>query len=173
MKTLLTFSLLFFFVCCSPKVAYYNGIKEKYKLEESEIKKIQFYTSNDIILYKSVSESDRKTDKGELIVSNKTAENRLIIKKGTRGVLMKIENPNRMLISFETDDKTLAFESVSEAGQYKLKTDTIVDGKAKVNYGDQSYFVSQGNGSVYLVFKIKKLNKRKSNDKIVGGRKVD
>lgn len=173
MKKIIFILSLVCLIQCSPKVAYHNGVKEKYKLEESEIKKIQFYTSDDIILYKTESESDRKTNKGELVVSNKTAEDRIIIKKGTRGVVLKIENANRLQVSFETDDKTLNFESVSEVGQYKLKVDEVVDGKGKVKYGANTYYVSQGNGTVYLKFKIKKLNKSKSKDQVVGGRKVD
>ena len=173
MKHLFSILLLLFVVACSPKVAYHNGIKDKYKLQEAEIKKIQFYTSGDIVLYKSESESDRKTDKGELVVSNKTEEDRLIIKKGTPGVVIKIESQNKMLISFETDDKTLVFESVNNTGEYKLKVDEWVDGKGKLTYGNQVYYATQHEGNVYLTFKIKKLNKKKSTDKVIDGRKID
>lgn len=166
MLTLLLFS-------CSPKVAYHNGIKDRYSLTDGEIGKIQFYVSDDIILYKSESESGHKTDKGELVVSNKTDENRIIIKKGTPGVVIKIEDAHTLLVSFETDDKTLKFASQTDNGSYTLQVEEWINGRGKITYGKDTYYAASGSGNVYLIFKIRKLDKKKSTDKVVGGRKVN
>ena len=48
------------FSSCSPKVPYTTYLANKYELTETDLKKVQFYTSEDIIL--STKESSSKTE---------------------------------------------------------------------------------------------------------------
>lgn len=172
-KLLLLFPVLVLLLSgCAKKTAYTKSVQERYQLSEQEIKKIQFYTSEDIVMLKSESQSGRETKEGELVVSSSTSEDRLIIKKGTPCVVTAIDG-DKFRISFETDAKTLTFESKSASSYYLLVAETVENGKAKVNYGTENYILQQGSGAVYLLFKLKKLKKYKSRDQFVKGRKVD
>lgn len=168
--TLLTATLLL--VACARKSPYTKAIEERYSLKVEEVKKIQFYTSDDIILLKTQAQSGRETNKGELVVSSSTTDDRLIIKKGTPGVMVN-SNGDKVQVSFETDAKTLTFESKSKNSSFYLLADSLANGKPIAKYGDETYIISQGSGVVYLQFKMKKLKKYKSRDTFVKGRKID
>ncbi|HCA83684.1 MAG TPA: hypothetical protein DEP18_07840 [Flavobacteriales bacterium] len=164
------FSLLLF--ACAKKTAFTSSIREKYTLSDAEIRKIQFFTSDDIILLKSENQSGRETKQGELVVSSKTSEDRVLIKKGTPGVIIS-QKGNTYRISFDTDDRTLPFEAKSDFSAFYLTSDTLIGNKPTVRYGTNQYTISLGNSSVFLQFKLKKLKKYKTNDQVVKGRKID
>ncbi len=175
LRYILTFSLAAFMLAgCSRKIAFTNAIKQKYQLTEAEIKKIQFYTSEDIILYNKESVNNTGTDKGSLVVSSKSQESRILIKKGTPCIVEKVVDSDKLAVSFETGEgKVLVFGATSANGQYKLLADSWTDGRGQLTYGNQTFYASQGSGYTYLVFKLKKLNKSQASQKVVGGRKIN
>ena len=144
---------VFFFTACSPLVPYTNAVKEKYQITDDEVKKIQFYTSEDIILFKKESSGNKETSKGELIVSSGVNEERLLIKKGTPCVVEKVIGTDKLALSFETGE-----------GKY------LIFGSSGAN---QTYYASQGSGNTYIVFKLKSFSKYKSSTKTVSGKKVN
>jgi hypothetical protein len=157
---------------CAKKIPFTNAIRDKYNLTADEIKSIQFYISDDIVLYKKESEGGRNTEEGKLVVKENTSEDRIIIKKGTPCVVTDVVGTNKLVVSFETNDKTLDFESIGNS-EFRLKAETWTNGRGKITYGDAIYYASQGSGSTYLEFQLKKLKKYKSKDTVVKGRKID
>jgi hypothetical protein len=157
---------------CAKKIPFTNAIRDKYNLTADEIKSIQFYISDDIVLYKKESEGGRNTEEGKLVVKENTSEDRIIIKKGTPCVVTDVVGANKLVVSFETNDKTLDFESIGNS-EFRLKAETWTNGRGKITYGDAIYYASQGSGSTYLEFQLKKLKKYKSKDTVVKGRKID
>ncbi|MFM9055388.1 MAG: hypothetical protein ACKOQY_01695 [Bacteroidota bacterium] len=60
-----SFALLciFLFNACSPKVPFTQQIREQYKLSPDELKRIQFYLSDPVVLRRmEQSEREKKTD---------------------------------------------------------------------------------------------------------------
>lgn len=159
---------------CSPKVPYTSYLASKYQLTESELKKIQFYTSEDIVLVTSESNSKTETEKGEIIVSSNTAQDQIVIKKGTPGVLEKQMGTDRVQISFEVGEgKFLVFGSSGQREPFKLQAENWNGGKGKLMYAGKTYYATGLSGTAHLLVVIKKFQKKKSNQTVVEGRKID
>lgn len=171
---ILFFACMLVFIACSPLVPYTNAVKEKYHITDDEVKKIQFYTSEDIILYKKENSGNKETSKGELIVSSGVNEERLLIKKGTPCVVEKVIDRDKLALSFESGEgKYLIFGSSTANGEYKLLAESWNNGRGKLNYANQTYYASQGSGNTYIVFKLKSISKYKSRTKTLSGKKIN
>ncbi|HLP11484.1 MAG TPA: hypothetical protein VK177_06070 [Flavobacteriales bacterium] len=159
---------------CSPKVAYTSYLASKYQLTEDELKKVQFYTSEDIVLYTRESSSKTGTENGTIVVSSSEAENQILIKKGTPGVMLKQVGTDKVYISFEVgDNKFLVFGSTGQREPFKLQAESWDGGRGKLSYDGKTYYASTLSGTAHLLVSIKKFQKRKSDQKVVEGRKVE
>ncbi len=162
------------FSACSPKVPYTTALATKYQLTESELKKVQFYTSEDIVLSTKESSSKTETENGNIVVNSNTAEDQIIIKKGTPGILEKQVGSDKLNISFEVGEgKDLVFGSVGKQEPYRLQAENWDNGKGKLLYGGKTYYASGYSGTAHLMVYIKKFQKKKSNQTVVEGRKVN
>ena len=175
MKRLRLLALLLVFASCAPRVPFTQQIREEYKLTEDELKSIQFYVSHNIVLKRGEKMDKQKaTEDGALKIKSGQSVEGIVIKAGTRGVVEKVVDGNRLAISFEVGDNTyLVFgEGKSMNGYYTLQATEWKDGRGTINYGDQLYMSNAGSGSIYLLFKLKKLDQYRKKQKIVKGRKV-
>ncbi|MFI5205066.1 MAG: hypothetical protein ACHQF2_11275, partial [Flavobacteriales bacterium] len=159
---------------CAPKVPFTMAVQEKYKLTDTDIKKIQFYTSEDIVLYKGESESKTETAGGEVVITSSKQEEKLIIKKGTPCVVVKIEGKDKLYLGFDAGDgKMLLFSGKSANDPFKLTAEEWVNNRGKLKYDGKTYYASSTSASTYLMFRLKKLEKSKRNQTVVKGRKVN
>jgi len=176
MKTkiiLYTAALTLLLSACSRKVPYTSYLANKYQLTEVDLKKVQFYTSEDIILSTKESSSKTETENGNIVVSSNTAEDQIIIKKGTPGILEKQVGSDKVYISFEVGEgKFLVFGSTGQREPFRLQAENWDNGKGKLTYGGKVYFASGYSGTAHLLVYIKKFQKKKSNQKVVEGRKI-
>jgi hypothetical protein len=158
---------------CSPKQPYTSYLAAKYKLTEADLKKIQFYTSEDIILSTKMSASKTETEKGDLVISSNTSEDQIIIKKGTPGILEKMSGTEKVYISFEVGEgKFLVFGSNGQREPFRLMADSWENGNGKLTYAGKTYYATGLSGKSYLLIRIKKSQKRKSSQTVVEGRKI-
>lgn len=167
-------SLLLAMQSCAPKVPFTMAIQEKYKLTDTDIKKIQFYTSDDIVLYKAESASKTETTGGEVVVTNKSQEERLLIKKGTPCVVVKIEGKDKLYLGFDAGDgKMLLFSGRTGNDPFKLKAEEWVNNRGKLTYDGKTYYASASSASTYIEFRLKKLEQYKQKQTVVKGRKLN
>ena len=172
--TLVFFGLILSMTACSPRVIYTSGVQKKYRLTESDLKKIQFYVSDDIVLYTREIDSKTETDKGELVVKSNSEEERILIKRGTPCVVEKIIGTDKLSVSFETGEgKFLIFGTAEANGPYKLLAESWSNGRGKLTYNNKTYYASSASGNAYLLFTLTKEQKHQSNQKVVEGRKIN
>jgi hypothetical protein len=160
---------------CSPKVPFTQGIRDKYKLSEAELKSIQFYTSDVIVLKRGeMSEKEKDTKEGTLTIKGGNKVEQIIIKPNTPCVVQQVYDGNRISVAFEDGkEKYLVFGSMhSKNGYYLLQLLNGDNNKETINYGEKLYYASRGSDQVFLVLKIKSLNKFELDQKIVKGKKV-
>lgn len=175
LRTILVLSIVMLVAAsCSNKVPYTTYLANKYQLTESDLKKIQFYTSEDIILSTNESSSKMGTEKGEVVISSNTSQDQIIIKKGTPGILEKQVGTDKMSISFEVGEgKFLVFGSNGQREPFKLQAENWNGGVGKLTYAGKTYYASGNSGYAQLLIVVKSFQKRKSNQKVVEGRKVE
>ncbi len=159
---------------CAPRIPFTQTIREQYDLSENELKLLQFYNSNDIVLTRV--EEDKKTKKtqdGTLKITTGKAYDQVIIKAGTPGVLEKSVDNQRIGISFEDDGKYLVFgDPNNRKANYTLLAPKWENNRAVLLYGGNEYYANQGASNIYLKFKMSKLNKIKRQTRVAKGRKL-
>lgn len=159
---------------CAPLVPFTQTVREKYDLQETELKSIQFYTSHDIVLRRGDVGSNKVTKEGELVVMQEHKVEEIFIKAGTPCVIQQVADGNRVTVSFEDDgSKYLVFGSLSARdGYYKLLALEWHQGRGIINYGGNTYYVPRGSENIHLLFKMKSLGKFEKEQRVVKGKKL-
>lgn len=159
---------------CSPKIPFTQSARDQYKLSPEEIGKIQFYTSDAIILRKGASEKGKTTEDGKLVIKSEKSIQQVVIKSKTPGTIDQVVDVNSFKVSFEDGaEKSLVFSSQNDRnGYYHLVPASHEGGKLKINYGGESYNAVDGSESAILLFKMKSLKKLKVVEKVAKGKKV-
>ena len=159
-------------VCCacSSLQPFTNGAKNSYGLSESELKKVQFYLSGDLVLYKSKSEGNTATEGGVVNVNNSKDIEKIVIKSGTPGVLKAYVDKGKIAVQFEEgENKFLLFGNESSNGLYQLLAKEWKNGTGILTYDGKDYRISQGGGGTHLMFSVKKRTKTTINERKATG----
>ena len=163
--------LTIFISSCASKIPFTSDIHKEYNLSEDKLKKVQFYTSGEIILFTSEKEEEAFIFKGKLLMKEEKNTEKITIKKNTPCVLIKIIEHNRFLFSFENEGNNfLLFGNNNNDGYYSIMAKEWNNKKAIIKYGKGEYFTT--NGNVFLKVKIKKLKKLKNKQRTVKGKRI-
>ena len=164
-----TIVTLFVFASCrTGKVPFNQDIRTG--LSEVSLKKVQFYTSGEIVLYKTKEDGSESVAEGIVLIQNKKDCEKVIIPAGTPCILEKAIDDKRLLFSFEVGDgKFIAF-GTSNGESYSLLAKEWQNGSGVIKYANKTYFTQ--NGDIYLNVILKKINKLKSRERLIKGRRV-
>jgi hypothetical protein len=160
---------------CGQKVAYTDALKEEFDLTPTNLTKIQFFTSSQIILERNAESGNQSTGSdGALVVNSSKTQDRIIIPTNTKCVFEKVGTSNDIQVRFEVGTgKILKFATrpTQTTGRYYL----VADWKNNVGtleYGNETYTLASGSSSAYLQVVLRKLQRTKRKDRIVRGMKV-
>lgn len=170
MRYIKIIALLLVFSSCATKVPFTSDIQNKHKFSEETLKKVQFYTSEEIVLYLVKQDGDVVVNEGKIIFRNDEQVQKIVIKKNTPCVLEEIVEQNKFLFSFEYGkDRVLLFGN-NHNGYYSLMAKEWKNKVGEVSYGNKTYLTA--NGNVYLNVKMKELNRVNAKQRTVKGRKI-
>lgn len=176
MKYLSILVVGFLLFSCGTKVPLNNQLKEDYNLNETNMKKVQFYTSQIIYLERSKSTGSQGTSAdGTLVTSKSSEQDRIIIPASTKCIFESFGPNGEVILRFETGvGKTLKFgvRATQTNGKYYLFADWQTDKGGELKYGNETYYATTESGSAYLMVVLKKLNKTRRKDRVVKGMKV-
>ena len=177
MKVLSIFFGLFLLVSCGMKVPFTNEIRDEFGLEtDKELRMVQFFTSETIILEKNKSTDNQSaTEDGALVSSSRNTEERLIIPINTKCVFDGYGPNKELMIRFEMGTgKALLFATRANqpSGKCYLVADFSTSKGGKLTYGNETYYTTSTGSSAYLLVVLKKLQKTRKKDRIVKGMKV-
>lgn len=163
------------FGACAQRIPFTQEVREKEKLSEEEIKKIQFYPSHDIVLQRGeAGEKGKEISEGTLMTKDEKSVEQVIIKAGTPGIADRVLDGNRISVRFEEGEgKFLVFGDPTNQGRYTLLAgEWDKNNRGKLQYGGKTYFTTQGAANVYLTFRMKNLYQFKKNQTVVKGMKL-
>lgn len=176
MKTIFaSLTLILLFSSCGPNLKYFTqDLYSEYRWSERDLKRIQFYVSQDIILYRGLSGQDTKIDDGKIRVESDREVEEIVIKKGTPGIFIDSPKSNRFAVSFDTDkDQFLMFgPSQKTNGRYVLLAKDWDRNSGEVTYGGELYETSSASAYAALMVDIKKAKRTKYNSKTAEGNRV-
>lgn len=167
--------ILLGFSSCSPTLRpFTQRLYEENEWSESELKRVQFYLSQDIVLRRQASRASSRIEEGAIKVRNGRKVEEVVIRKGTPGVLLFIPKDERFAVSFEDNDKFLMFGPNPKAGdRYVLLASDWNNRQGKVTYGEGKYWVDANNGIASLMVDLKRVRNTSVKSRTVGGRKVN
>ena len=171
--TFLSLGLILF--SCGTKVPVTNELKEQYNLNEKNMKIVQFYTSQTIILQRSRTSGSQGASDGKLVASKSSEQDRIIIPSNTKCVFDSYGSNGGVFIRFELGvGKTLKFavRPSQSTGKYYLVANWKPEVGGEIMYGNESYYATPESGTAYLMVVLKKLNKTNRKDRVVKGMKV-
>lgn len=162
---------------CGTKVPYTKEVKKNFNLTTEKLKKVQFYSSETIILERSKKQNQTTTtsEKGDLVSSSVASSERIVIPANRRCIFEKMEDDGSIQIRFEMGaGRTLRFAERKNISNGRLYLKALwKNGKGELDYGGAVYYAVRESASAYLMVRLKNYNKNKRNERVVKGLKVD
>ncbi|MDN5214158.1 hypothetical protein QQ020_18925 [Fulvivirgaceae bacterium BMA12] len=161
---------------CTPQLVPYTArVQGETGLGEAELKKVQFYNSDRIVLFREVGKNTTEIVSGEIkIVDGKQIEE-IVINPLTPGVLVNSADGKRFGISFEQGpDRYLVFGlNPRKAGTYSIYGRDWRNHIATVDYDGKEFKLAPQSSESILLVNLKKLNGLKVNSRTARGRSVN
>lgn len=169
-------SLMFFLSSCSKKLTpFTERLHDQYRWTDSDLERIQFYLSEDIVLRRVMSGGKSEIAEGKIRSIDGKQVEEIVFKKGTPGVFVFSPKSDRMGISFETGggDAFLMFGPNSKLnGKYVLLAKDWDRRTGKVTYDGKTYSTSYESAYATLLVDLKTAQQVKYSKTTVGGRTV-
>lgn len=160
---------------CKNLVPYSDAVKTKYNLSDDQLKHVQFYVSDPIVLQHKITDgSSTQIADGKIKIINGEKVEEIIIRSGTPGVLVRNDD-GKFEVSFEKgDDHFLRFGS--NPSRYNSYVLLASDWKGKigtVNYAGNKYYTSPESADAILLIDIRKIANYQRDERVAKGRKVN
>ena len=162
---------------CAPTLRpFTQNLYDDYRWTENDLKRIQFYLSDDIIMTRQSSTGQSEIEGGEIKVIEGRSIEEVIIPKGTPGAFLFSPKSDRFAVSFEAnnDELYLMFGPNPKAGdRYVLLASEWKKRRGKVTYGGKKWKVNYNGAWAGLMVDLKKIKKVNVNKSKAKGRVVD
>lgn len=158
---------------CKNLVPYTDALRQKYNWSETEIKRIQFYTSDAITLQRRITDGSTEIVSGKIKTIKGEKVDEVIIASGTPGILVSDAN-GKFSISFEKDDSyALSFGNNPHMNnRYSLTFSSLQNKVGKIIYNGKEYYTSPESVDAILMVDLRKIDKTELNQRVAKGRKV-
>ncbi len=173
----MTFSLLLLMSSCSRELRPFTAnILKEGNWSDTELKKIQFYLSEDIVIRRKLTEGVNEITSGgsiKIFKGEKVEEVR--IPHGTPGVFLFRANDDHFAIGFDAinDKRYLMFgPNPKRQGSYVLLASEWKNQLGKVRYDDRFFFTDEPSAWSALLVDLRKIKNVEVTSKTERGRRV-
>lgn len=163
------------FSSCSSKLTYFTeDLNTRYRWTEDELKKIQFYVSQDIVMKREVTGGSTDIISGKIKIEDGRQIEEVVIRKGTPGAFLFSPKEGRFAVGFEeSNERYLMFgPSPKYSDRFVLLASDWDRRKGSVTYDNKTWSVSSDNAYAALLVDLRKINKVDVNSRVAKGRKV-
>ena len=174
-SVLLSLVLIIGLSSCKTLVPYSQGMKELNNWNESQLRSLQFYNSETIILNRQLKSNSTDIVSGKVKMVDGREVEEIIIKRGTPGIVAAIPDANRLAVSYEiSDDYFLTFGVDPKRGdRYYLRLkDYEKNQYATVTYSGKTFNVSPMALNSFLQVNMKQIKKEQKKLRVAKGRKL-
>ena len=175
MKKLLFFALILFSLgSCKNLEPFTQDLYEREGWTESDLRKIQFYLSQEVTLKRQKVDDDTEIKEGEVQMKSGRQIEEVVIPKGTPGVLIEIPSKNLFHISFDTDDnKYLVFgPNINRGNKYVILAKNWRNRVGQLKYDRKTYTIDSNSALASILVNVKKLRSIQKTTKKAKGRKL-
>ena len=163
------------FSSCGPKLSpFTQRLYEEQNWEENDLRRIQFYLSEDVVLQRELRSGNSQIRNGTVRVINGRDVEQVVFRRNTPGVFIFSPKTERVAISFESDnDNYLVFGPNPKAGnRYTLLARDWERDSGMVSYAGREWRVSSADAFASLLISLKRLRQEERSGRVVGGRKI-
>lgn len=125
------------------------------ELNSDDLKKVQFYVDRDITLQRSADQSSTDVSEGDIVMKGGKRTQQIVIRSGTKGVLVFMPKDDRLGISFDANDpnKFLMFgPNPKNRNRYTLLANDWNQNYGVITYGNEKWTaLAQSAGATLLV----------------------
>ena len=165
------------FSSCSKNLSYFtHDLSDEFRWSEDDLKKIQFYLSEDIVLRRALGGDHSTISNGKIKLVNGREVEEIVFKKGTPGVCLFSPKSDRVAVSFDEEgiDNYLMFGPNKRAnGKYVLLAKEWKKNNGKVSYNKQTYETTSRSAYAALMVDLDTARKVSYKKKTAEGRKVN
>jgi len=143
---------------CSKNLHYFTDrMQNEYEWEERELKQIQFYLSDDIVLTRARRGGKTNIQDGKIQVKKDGRVEEIRFKKGTPGTVVFSPKSDRVAVSFESGaDKFLMFGPNKKAnGRFVLLAKEWDKNVGKITYDGKTYDTNSDSAYAALLVQLK------------------
>ncbi|HKK79930.1 MAG TPA: hypothetical protein VJ933_09890 [Phaeodactylibacter sp.] len=168
-------SLLLFSSCGPTLSPFTKRVYEQGNFSTSDLERIQFYLSDDIVLRRELTGGRSEVISGEIKIIDGRKVEQVVIPKGTPGVLAFQSDGGRLAVSFEDgEDRYLMFgPNPTVDGRYTLLASAQKKRFSVVTYEGKKWRVQRNDAYTNLMVDLKKINKVAVQSRTAKGRRVD
>lgn len=166
---------MFIMTSCSKNLSYFtDNLYEDYSWSDEDLKKIQFYLSDDIVLFREASSDNARISEGKIKIRDGRKVEEIVFKKGTPGLMIFSPKKKRFAVSFEENDKYLMFGPNAKAGgRFVLLAKDWKKRTGQVTYGGESFYTSSASAFAALLVDLDTVGRTNYTVKKVKGRTID
>ena len=167
------FTLLF--SGCGPRLSpLTQRMIEDQNWQDRELKRIQFYLSEDLILTREFRSGNTEIRNGQVKMLDGRQVEQMVFKRKTPGVFVFSPKTQRMAVSFDSDDENyLVFGPNPKAGnRYTLLASDWNRRAGKVTYAGKTWRVNANDAFASLMIPLKRLRDNEVRGKVARGRKL-
>ncbi|MFT5997911.1 MAG: hypothetical protein ACI81P_000356 [Neolewinella sp.] len=164
-----------FFSSCGPKLSpLTQRLVDDQSWSEDELKRIQFYLSEDLVLTRELRDGKSEIRNGQVKIIDGREVEQIVFKRNTPGVFVFSPKTQRIAVSFERNDEDfLVFGPNPKAGnRYVIMAADWNRRNGSVSYAGKKWRVNSSDAYASLMIPLKRLRSKDVNGKVVGGRKL-
>ena len=173
---LFSLAIIISFSSCSKRLSpFTQNLYDDFGWNQSELSRIQFYLSEDIVLTRSLGSDRSEITEGQIRIVDGQRVEEIVFKKGTPGVCVLSPKSDRVGISFEEGGREnyLMFGPNKKLnGKYALLAKEWNRNWGKVSYKGKTYRTSYESAFATLLVDLRKAEDVKYSKTTVGGREV-
>jgi hypothetical protein len=179
MKTIFPFAILsvILLTSCGPTLSPFTArVYDEGRFTEAELKRIQFYLSEPIVLTRELRAEKAEVISGEIKLVNGQQVEQVVIPKGTPGAVLFTPDRERLAISFESgsDNRYLIFgPNPTMNDRYTLRASDWDRRAAIVTYNDRKWRAGGSAALATLLVDLRKVDQVSVRSRTAGGRRVD
>lgn len=162
--------------CSTGLTPFTQDLYEKQGWTQSELKKIQFYLSDDVILRREMTRGESNITRGKIYLEDGRRIEQIVLPSGTPGVLLFMPRENRFAVSFEKQDNDLYLmfgPNPKMKNQYALLAKEWARDHGKVHYNGNLYEIDGRSGFATLLVDLKRTGSTQYSSRRAEGRTVE
>lgn len=176
-KNVLIAVILLTLGACGPTLTpFTERLYEQNRWTQEDLKRIQFYVSNDIVLRRDFASTDSRIEGGTIRIEGGKQIEEVVIRSGTPGVFLFSPKSERFAISFEEggDERYLMFgPSPRAGGRFVLLASDWERREGTVTYEGRRFKVDTDSAYSSLMVDLKRSNSIAKKSRTASGRKVN